>query len=148
MEVIFRVYLSEKNTIDPVDYKEYVFNLDEKIGDIKNKILKESFNDKFNNIDMENITDKVYKDYGKLFFDKGLLPCTIDNYKLSQFTNADRVFSFIVVGSNVLKSPKTPVNKVIDTGILKKIIIENRKDKHKNNDNGFVMYNDDFPPLK
>jgi hypothetical protein len=124
--VTFDIYLIDKNNEKTKD-KEYIFNLNDKIIDIKNKILKNTFNDMYNNLEMTNITEKVYKDYGKLFFDKGLLPLTIDNYQLSEFTNEGRVFSFIVKGSNIDKKEK---KKNIDK-------------KEKN----ILLYDNDFPPL-
>jgi hypothetical protein len=141
--VKFNIYVHEGECINK--NREYFFDLNEKIIDIKNKILKETFNDKFNHLDMENITDKIYKDYGKLFFDKGLIPSTIDNYKLSQFTNANRDFSFIVIGSNIKKDVEVKKKKE-DNSLLKRIIMEDRKKNNKNNE--FIMFDDDFPPLK
>lgn len=113
----------------------YECKLSEKIIDIKNKILKNLFNGKFNYLDLENITERVYKDYGKLFFDIGVLPVTIDNYRLSEFTIENRTFLFKAVPSNV------EIKKVVkhNTGILKKII--------KGDSNDFVYDKDDFPPL-
>ena len=144
----FSSFLSEGNGLTL--NKEYNVTLNQKIIDIKNIILKESFHDKFNYLDIENITEKVYKDFGKLFFDKGLLPNTIDNYKLSEFTNGDRTFSFIAKPKKIeiLKNPSNNnnvKNKGSGTGFLKNIIKEDRKN---NKDVGFVLYDDEFPPLK
>jgi len=118
--------------------KEYAFSLENKIIDIKNKILKDSFKNEYNNLEMTNITEKVYKDYGKLFFDKGLLPSTINNYKLLEFTNEGRTFSFVVKGTNI------KIEKIIkkECDFIKKII---KEDRGKSND--FMIYDDDFPPL-
>ena len=136
--VIFKIYTLNDNN-ETVEDKEYVFNLTDKIIDIKNKILKDTFKNSYNHLEMTNITEKVYKDYGKLFFDKGLLPITINNYKLSEFTNDCRTFSFLVKGSNV----EIKKNVSQDNSFIKKIIKEDRK----NNNHEFKLYDDDFPPL-
>ena len=136
--VTFDIYLIDKNNEKTKD-KEYIFNLNDKIIDIKNKILKNTFNDMYNNLEMTNITEKVYKDYGKLFFDKGLLPKSIDNYKLEQFTNDNRIFSFKVIPINIQQF----INKGNkNSSFLKKMIKEN------NTKNGEFIYDeDDFPAL-
>lgn len=135
--VIFKTYILNENN-ESIEDREYIFKLTDKIIDIKNKILKDSFKNEYNNLEMTNITEKVYKDYGKLFFDKGLLPSTINNYKLLEFTNEGRIFSFIVKGSNI------QIEKIIkkESDFIKKII---KEDRGKNND--FMIYADDFPPL-
>jgi hypothetical protein len=136
------VYLSENS--DKNLFKEYVFNLDKKIIDIKNIILedlkrnKSNMND-YNYIDLDNITDRVYKDFGKLFFSIGILPFTCDNYKLSEFTIENRKFHFIAIPkiNNVNQSYDKKSN-----GFLKKVI---REQNYKNSE--FILDNDDFPPL-
>ena len=141
--VIFKIYIHNKDG-EKTENKEYIFNLNEKIIDIKNKILKELFENKFNTLDMENITEKVYKDFGKLFFDKGILPITIDKYKLSDFTIGNRIFSFLVIPKNVEIKATIKYNDDKDLGFLKKMIKEDMK---KTSNNKFV-YDIDFPPLK
>jgi len=142
--VTFKIYLINENG-KTSENKDYIFNINEKIIDIKNKILKDTFNNKFNSLDLENITEKVYKDYGKLFFDKGLIPSTIDNYKLSEFTIDNRIFSFIVNGKNIEKNKS--YNKK-EEGIFLKKIIKDERQNNKNTDKGFVYYADEFPALK
>jgi hypothetical protein len=135
--VIIKTYILDENNTN-IEDREYIFNLNDKIIDIKNKILIDTFNNKYNSLDMTNITERVYKDFGKLFFDKGLLPLTIDNYKLSEFTIGGRTFSFLVSGKNIEK-----INDVKkECKFIQKIIKEDRK---KND--GFVFYDDDFPAL-
>ena len=122
-------------------FKEYIFKLDKKIIDLKNTILEDlkksdkNMNDN-NYIDLDNITNKVYKDFGKLFFSNGILPFTFDNYKLSEFTIDNRTFHFIAIpkkNDNIMQNTK-------QSGVLKKAI----KEQFSNN---FVFDNDDFPPL-
>jgi hypothetical protein len=135
--VTIKTYIINNNN-EQIEDNEYIFNLNDKIIDIKNKILNNTFKNKYNHLEIINITEKVYKDYGKLFFDKGLLPSSIDNYTLSQFTNEDRIFSFLIKGKNVEKI----IHKHNDKdSFIKKIIKEDRKNSE------FKLYDDDFPPL-
>jgi len=140
MSVIIKIF--KKNETSIIEDTEYEFSLNEKIIDIKNKILKESFNESHNYLNMENITDKVFKDYGKLFFDKGPIPEIIDNYKLDQMTNGNRVFSFLC----------TPINKEMKKKeSLPKINNKQHTMKSKifpdNNHNQFKFNENDFPAL-
>lgn len=121
-----------------IENLEYNFKLDIKIIDMKKEILKKSFDNKYNYLELFNITESIYKDFGKLFFDKGLLPNTLDNYKLSEFTNADRVFSFIITGKNIEHKDKK--------------INENEKKKEsyfigKTKKNVLIFDDENFPPL-
>ena len=136
--VTFKIY--KRNDVkDFIFDKEYIFNLNEKIIDIKNKILIESFFNSHNYLDLENISERIYKDFGKLFFDYGVIPMINDNYRLIQFTNENRTFSFIGNPKNVeMKKSKMESSD----GFLKKIIIEDKKR------NGEVVFDEnDFPPL-
>ena len=122
--------------------KEYAFSLENKIIDVKNKILKELFNNEYNGLDIKNITNREYKDFGKLSFNIGFLPNTIDNYKLSEFTIENRKFSFIVIPKNIEIVKKNIPKKV--ENVLKKVINQNPDLKDKNT---FVFNQDDFPIL-
>lgn len=138
--VTFKIY-KNKELYNKNEYDEYNFNLNEKIIDIKKKILDKTFENKFNYLDLENITEKIYKDYGKLFFDLGKLPQTIDNYKLEQFTNDSRTFLFIGLPCN---NEIKEVKNNIKNNFLTKKMKEERMKKDKN----VFYYNDnDFPPL-
>jgi hypothetical protein len=143
--ITFKIYNinneNNKNNKIKILLKEYNFDLKVKIIDIKNIILKELFNNEYNSLDFENINERVYKDFGKLFFDKGLLPSTIDNYKLGDFTNGDRIFEFIAYPKNIDVIKKNIVKEDCNSGVLKKIIMEERGTKE------FVIYDDEFPPL-
>ena len=134
--IILKIYKNKELFI-----KDYEIDINMKIIEIKNMILKDIFNNQFNDILFENITSRVYKDYGKLFFDIGVLPNTIDNYKLSQFTNENREFLFIAYGNN--KEQES------DKNYTKKIIKEEKKyDSRNNSKNEFIYCDNEFPPLK
>jgi len=133
--VIFKIY--KYDIKGELTNEDYVFNLNTKLIDIKNEILKKTFNNEYNYLDLENVTEKIYKDFGKLFLEKGQLPSTIDNYRLDEFTNDNRLFSFIALPKNIELNKKPKV----DSGFLKKIV----KKELKNNQ--LFIYDDDFPPL-
>ena len=134
---------SKENDNQLCELNEYSFNLSNKIIDVKTHILKDLYENKYNSLDFENITERVYKDFGKLFFEKGLLPNTIDNYKLEQFTSENRTFSFLALPSNI-EIKKNKVKDHNDGNFLKKII----KEERAKNSTEFILYDDDFPPLK
>jgi hypothetical protein len=139
--VIFKIY--KKNDVEDIIFeKEYIFDLNEKIIDVKNIILAQTFSNSHNYLDLENISERIYKDFGKLFFDYGIIPMINDNYRLSHFTNGNRTFSFIGNPKNIdVKKNQVP-NQSASNGFLKKII---KEDKKKNGD--VVFDEDDFPPL-
>lgn len=142
--IVFKTFIKQNN--NNLFFKEYNLSLNLKIIDIKNLIIQNLIdnklfdNNKSNYIDLENITNKIYKDFGKLYFDKGILPMTYDNYILSDFTSDNRIFEFIIIPTNIKQNINIQSNK--PSGILKKVINE---EKNKNND--FTLDTDDFPPL-
>ena len=61
------------------------FQKNHTILDMKKKILKDFPRENFEYIDFENISPKIYSEFGKLSFPKNLLPQTLDNYRLDNF---------------------------------------------------------------
>ena len=138
--VVFKIFTLNKNK-EQEFYKDYTLTLDLRISEIKNNIANDISNGENEYVHLENITERIYKDFGKLFFEKGQLPITLDNYKLEQFTNGNRTFSFI---ATIGVLPKTIIKKAnIENSTLKKLIQEERKNKTDE----FVLYTDEFPPL-
>jgi hypothetical protein len=142
--VLFKIYkLNLKQ--EQEFFKDYHLTLDLNIGNIKEKIAIDLSDGKNNYVNLENITERIYKDFGKLFFERGVIPGTVDNYKLEQFTNEGRTFSFI---AELSKAPQKQIIKNKNhsqNSTIKKLIQEDRK--LKDQDSGFVFYDDDFPPL-
>jgi len=141
--VIFKIYklnLQQEQEF----FKDYHLTLDLNIGEIKEKIALDLSDGKNNYVNLENITERIYKDFGKFFFERGFIPGTVDNYKLEQFTNEGRTFSFIVELSKVQPKPIIK-NNHNQNYTIKQLIQEDRKQKDQ--DSGFVFYDDDFPPL-
>jgi hypothetical protein len=149
MSATFKIYVNENNNETPIFFKDYIFNLNIKIIDTKTEILNELNNhkeSKYNYLNLDNITFRVYKDYGKQFFDLGLLPNTIDNYKLEQFTDSGRTFSFIAIPANIEIKQFQKKNDS-NNSFLKNMIKESREKEKINNNNEFTFYEDEFPPL-
>lgn len=137
MSITINLYLKKNNENCLVETFNQDLNV--KMIDFKNKLLKKYFPEN-NYLEITNINDRVYKDYGLLFFELGLLPGTNDNYLLSKFTTPNRTFSFLIHGINeekkVFKQP-TRINF-------------NKYSNQKNEETqqaGYVYKEEDFPPL-
>lgn len=144
--------------------KAFIFTKTDKIIDIKKKILdyynkNNENNEKYNYIELENITTKIYKDYGKLFFDKGILPSSNDNYKLENFTIVDdnRIYTFNAVLKNIeqknkeLEKESENINNSNNNKYKKNINkYDNKYNENRNTlkKEEFVFREEDFPPLK
>lgn len=149
--VEFKIYKKENESNTYL--KTYVFELNKKIIDIKNTIINDFFKGQYNYIELTNITERVYKDYGLLFFDKGLIPSINDNYILEKFTIPNRTFSFVVEAMN--KEQHSNSNK-------RKLTVEtnnnnysnkysnryNDKNKASDSNTEFFIKEEDFPPLR
>ena len=153
--VEFKIYKKENETNTYL--KTYVFELNKKIIDIKNTILNDFFKGQYNYIELSNITERVYKDYGLLFFDKGLIPPINDNYTLEKFTIPNRTFSFVAETMNKELSSNNKRKLTNDTD---NYIGNNRSNNYSNkysnkynstsvnSNTGFLIKEEDFPPLR
>lgn len=133
---IYKLNKNEKSLIDTIDQ-----DLNIKMIDFKNQLLTKYFPEN-NYLEINNITERIYKDYGMLFFDKGILPDTNDNYMLNKFTIGNRTFSFLINGKTIEK-------KSNDKNIKKTPFTNFNKYKPKNPDEPepFILKDEDFPPL-
>ena len=129
----------------------YQIHLNESILDIKNKIIKDHFNNHNIQLIFTFVGNKPIREFGKynLIPDQEIPP-TLDYLKISNFSEADRNYIFKVVKS----SPENISNKIYgkkkNTLSNKKkndnIIITNNKTIIENNNN-FSLNMADFPPL-
>lgn len=101
MSCKFIIY-EKGNEQDKIEFEEFEFPFQMRIYDIRSEIMwrlyvgdRQIQNEKYY-LEMVNIGSKVYKDFGKQFFDLGLQPKTIDNSPLSKFTAEERTFEFMV----------------------------------------------------
>lgn len=138
MSITTKIYIKKNNEECLVETFEQDLNV--KITDFKNQLLKKYFPEN-NYLQLTNINERVYKDYGLLFFELGLLPSTNDNYLLSKFTTPNRTFSFLIQGINEEKK------------VFKQPTRINFNNKYSNQKNevpqqvGYVYKEEDFPSL-
>lgn len=100
-EVHFDTYLKgEGEERDPTTIEKFNFDVNTLIIDIRDEMMWKIYRDEKEHneyyLEIENITPKIYKDFGKLFFNSGLLPKTIDNFPLSKFVAEERTYEFLV----------------------------------------------------
>ena len=138
MSIKINIYILKKKEEVLVETINQDLNI--KIIDFKNQLLSKYFPEN-NYLEINNITERVYKDYGMLFFDKGILPETNDNYLLSKFTIPDRSFSFLIYGKNIEKKISNQIQN-------KQYVSFNKyKPKDPNEPEPFILKEEDFPPL-
>lgn len=138
MSIKINIYILKKNEEALVETINQDLNV--KIIDFKNQLLSKYFPEN-NYLEINNITERVYKDYGMLFFDKGILPETNDNYLLSKFTIPNRTFSFLISSKKVEKKISNQVQN-------KQYVSFNKyKPKDPNEPEPFILKEEDFPPL-
>ena len=137
MSIKINLYINKNNTNCLIETIEQ--NLNVKIIDFKKNLLNKYFPEN-NQLTLTNITDRVYKDYGLLFFNLGLLPITNDNYYLNKFTIPDRTFSFLMEGTTIEIKKNNHLPKILNFNKYKEKDLNNQKQE-------FVLDNNDFPPL-
>ncbi len=155
-EVHFETYEKKRDSeeADPTTIEKFHFDVNTLIIDVRDEMMWKIFRDEKEHdqyyLEIENISPKLYKDFGKLFFNSGLLPKTIDNFPLSKFVAEERTYQFLVYrkkkselndyNPNVIPSymiPKTEEqlreekNKKIREEEEKKIRVINESDKEK-----------------
>ena len=126
--------------------KEITISLENTINELKNEILNTLNWNEFNDVEINNITERVYKDYGMMFFDKGFLQKNIDNFKLNKFTIENRTFSFLVYGVKKEKNKSLPI--IIPKNLFNKYKNEQQEYNINNTNQSSFKYNEEeFPPL-
>lgn len=142
MSIKINIYIRKKNEEALIETIDQSLNI--KMIDFKDLLLKKYFPEN-NDLEIDNISDRVYKDYGMLFFDKGILPNTNDNYLLSKFTIPNRTFSFLINGKNVEKKNNNKANNKANN---KQFVNFNKyKPRDPNEPEPFIFKEEDFPPL-
>lgn len=139
MSIKINIYKLNKNEEYLIDTIEQDLNI--KMIDFKNQLLSKYFPEN-NYLEINNITERVYKDYGMLFFDKGILPNTNDNYMLNKFTIGNRTFSFLINGKTIEKKSNENVAKKTPFTNFNKY-----KPKNPDEPEPFILKDEDFPPL-
>lgn len=146
--ISINLYVNENNQNNLKDTISVDLNIT--ILELRNKILSILFDKvKYNYVKLTNITEKVYKDYGLLFFEKGLLAETLDNYNLNKFTIEKRTFDFLAEPCN--KEIIVKNVKYRQSGDSRNIYNPNKRFnpgyEEKIEQKEFVFNEEDFPPL-
>jgi hypothetical protein len=143
----FIIYYNNKK--DDSLSKTYTYNdLTTKIIDIKKQIFNDFPRTDFNYIDLEYVSDRVYKEIGKYSFNYGIFPRTMDNTKLSNYTDGNKTYHFFINYCNNDVAVNNENNRKINLSFIKKdddeetqqtATIVNLFDSNK--------YDSNFPPL-
>ena len=149
MSITIHIYKQNENENENILLETIEQNLSIKMIEFKNNLLKKYFPEN-NFLEIYNNTERIYKDYGLLFFDKGLLPDTNDNYLLSKFSIPIRTFTFTIKGINVEKKKQTPVIEKKNLNLHKKYRSygnEGNEGYETKKEEGYVYNEEDFPAL-
>ena len=122
--------------------KNYVYDKETRIIDIKKNILKDFFNNK-GYIDINILLEKTKRTFGKFNLDPGILSRTFDNKILEDFGLND--FTLNIKVSHTNENVYTFDKKVIKNSIKGKYIPPNLKRNQNNSE--FLYKEDDFPEL-
>lgn len=142
-----------KNINDQQVYlKSYTYPLHKTLLELKKEILNDFFQNQFEYIQFINITPKIYKDYGLMFFDKGLIPSINDNYTFDKFTLPNRIFQFLIeptnANINVGSRKRQMNNSEIKRGSYKHPRYEIENNQYTSRPSQVYEFNEhDFPPL-
>jgi len=136
MSIQIQVYVNDNDNDNAV--LSIPIQITSTIHSFKQEILEKVFDKSHNDLEITNITEKIYKDYGLLFFDKGPLPKIIDHYTFDKFTKSDRQFSFRVhpIHTQIKKKQSTTIN-----------LFKKYNQETETNQESFIFKEEDFPSL-
>lgn len=132
-----------------INEQEYVLKIEnsKRIIDLKRFIIKKYYDDNEEiYIDLENINEKVKKNFGKMYLDKGMIPRIFDNYELSKFLDdEDKLNVKIVVIKDIKKEDEN--KRYIESEKRVYMPPSKRMWGFKEDVKKFVYNDDDFPKL-
>lgn len=115
----FIIYYTNKK--DDSLSKTYIYNnLTTKIIDIKKEIFNDFPKTGFNYVDLEYVSDRIYKEIGKYSFNYGIFPRTMDNTRLSNYTDGNKTFHFFIHYDNNEVVLNNENNRKINLSFIKK----------------------------
>ncbi len=115
----FIIYYTNKK--DDSLSKTYIYNnLTTKIIDIKKEIFNDFPKSGFNYVDLEYVSERIYKEIGKYSFNYGIFPRTMDNTRLSNYTDGNKTFHFFIHYSNNEVIVNNENNRKINLSFIKK----------------------------
>lgn len=115
----FIIYYTNKK--DDSLSKTYIYNnLTTKIIDIKKEIFNDFPKTGFNYVDLEYVSERIYKEIGKYSFNYGIFPRTMDNTRLSNYTDGNKTFHFFIHYDNNEVVLNNENNRKINLSFIKK----------------------------
>lgn len=115
----FIIYYTNKK--DDSLSKTYIYNnLTTKIIDIKKEIFNDFPKTGFNYVDLEYVSERIYKEIGKYSFNYGIFPRTMDNTRLSNYTDGNKTFHFFIHYDNNQVVVNNENNRKINLSFIKK----------------------------
>jgi hypothetical protein len=138
------------NIKDESQSKSYIYDINTKIIDIKKQVFEDYPKDGYNYIDINYVSERIYKEIGKYSFNHGIFPRTMDNTKLSNYTNGNKTYHFFIHYDNYNIINETNDNKrKINLSFIKREEDEDgsNNDIPKNNLFDKDTYDTNFPPL-
>ena len=151
MDANIKFIIYYNNIKDDSLSKTYIYNdLRTKIIDIKTEIFNDFPKDGFNYVDLEYVSDRIYKEIGKYSFNYGIFPRTMDNTRLSNYTDGNKTFHFFIHYSKNEVVVNNENNRRINLSFIKKEDDENDiKQPTQQAINLFDSnnYETNFPPL-
>jgi hypothetical protein len=151
MDANIKFIIYYNNIKDDSLSKTYIYNdLKTKIIDIKKEIFNDFPKEGFNYVDIDYVSERIYKEIGKYSFNYGIFPRTMDNTRLSNYTDGNKTFHFFIHYSNNEVIVNNENNRRINLSFIKKEEDENDiKQPIQQETNLFDSnnYEKNFPPL-
>jgi len=121
MDANIKFIIYYNNIKDDSLSKTYTFNnLNTTIIDIKKEIFNDFPKTGFNYVDIDYVSDRIYKEIGKYSFNYGIFPRTMDHTRLSNYTDGHKTFHFFIHYSNNEVVVNNENNRRINLSFIKK----------------------------
>jgi hypothetical protein len=130
-----------------IQQQVFVFPLHTTFLEVRRRIAEDLFQKPNGYVELYNNTSRIYKDYGKLFFDYGLIPSTFDYYPLSDITIGGRTFIFHALPSEDQYTIKRDGPSPSTLTGLYQDRFKSKKQRTEEAPAEFVYYENDFPSL-
>jgi hypothetical protein len=135
-----------------IQQREFVFPLHTTFLEVRRKIAEEMFDIPNGYVELYNNSPRIYKDYGKFFFDYGIIPSTFDYYPLSDITIGGRTFIFHASPDENRESLKRDIPTSHFTSSTRLYHDRFKQKRQKTDDSNthsteFIFHDEDFPSL-
>jgi hypothetical protein len=137
-----KIFIHLSDSVIQLDIEE-----DIKIIELKKYIIKKYTEDDCKYIDLENINEKVVKNFGKMYLERGNIPRIFDNFNLSKFMMDDGEINLKIKKVDDYEhqdNASNTVNKQGNQTVKKAYIPPSKRDEIPKE---FNYFEEDFPPL-